>query len=270
MKDLLIAGFGDLGLRLSARLAADSSWRIHALRRSAAHPAGALINHRADLTQPESLRDLPPRFDAIVYQATPSERSPSAYRAIYLDGLRNLLAATATDQLMMVSSTAVYGQDEGQWVDESSVTEPEAFNGEILLEAERLALESGGRVVRFSGIYGPDRDALIRRLKAGQARCREAPAQWTNRIHSDDAAGVLAHLLDQPDLGPVICASDDRPSPRCEVLDWLAERIGCPPPSRASEPDSGAGKRVGNALLRASGYDFIYPDYRSGYQGLLP
>jgi len=270
VKQLLIAGFGDLGQRLAVRMEAGSGWQVHALRRSEADSKASVIQHRADLTQSGSLLGLPQCFDAIVYQATPSERSPTAYRSIYVDGLRNLLAATATDQLIMVSSTAVYGQDDGQWVDESSATEPTKFNGQILLEAERLALASSGRVARFSGIYGPGRTALIGRVQAGQARCSETAVQWTNRIHADDAAGVLAHLLEQPALGPVICASDDRPSPRCEVLDWLADEMNCAPPPRETSSDSGDGKRVRNALLRASGYDFIYPDYQSGYQGLLP
>jgi len=269
MKHLLIAGFGDLGQRLSSRSDIASHWRVHTLRRSAAETTDPVIHHQADLTCPDSLRDLPAKFDAIVYQATPSERSPKAYRSVYVDGLHNLLSATATEQLIMVSSTAVYGQDDGEWVDESSITEPAAFNGDILLEAEQRALESGGRVVRFSGIYGPGRTALIRRLKSGEARCSETGGQWTNRIHADDAAGVLAHLLHRPNLGPVVCASDDRPSRRCEVLDWLAERLDCPPPPRDKDPGTGTGKRVSNALLRASGFDFIYPDYRSGYQGLL-
>lgn len=269
MTSLLIAGYGDLGGRLSRRLEG-TSWQLHALSRSAAGSSDRLVRYQADLTQPASLAALPPAFDAIIYLATPSEWTPDAYRAIYVDGLRNLLAATRPAQLIMVSSTAVYGQDDGQWVDESSETSPSRFNGQVLLEAERLALDAGGRVVRFTGIYGPGRTALIRRLKAGEARCSEQPVQWTNRIHAEDAAAVLAHLLEHPDLGPVVCASDDRPSPRCEVLDWLAEVIGCSPALRDNTGSAGAGKRVSNALLRTSGYDFIYPDYRSGYQGLLP
>ncbi len=266
MKRLLIAGFGDLGQRLAASLS-DAAWQVHALRRSEGPASGSVIFHRADLTRPDSLADLPTDLDAIVYQATPSERSPAAYRAIYVDGMQNLLAQTSASQLIMVSSTAVYGQDDGQWVDEDSDTEPAAFNGRILLQAEQIALSAGGQVVRFSGIYGPGRDALIRRVRAGQARCSQQVAQWTNRIHADDAAAVLAHILARPELGPVICASDDRPSPRCEVIDWLAEQMGCPRPRR--EDQDGAGKRVRNALLRGSGFEFTYPDYRSGYQGLL-
>jgi nucleoside-diphosphate-sugar epimerase len=269
VKSLLIAGFGDLGHRLSARLAG-TDWWVHGLSRGSAPSTDALRRIQGDLTRPASLRELPRHVDAIIFLATPAERSEAAYRAIYIDGLRNLLAVSRAEQLIMVSSTAVYGQDQGQWVDESSPTQPTRFNGEVLLDAERLALEAGGRTVRFSGIYGPGRTSLIRRLQAGQARCADRPVQWTNRIHADDAAGVLAHLLDHPALGPIVCASDDRPSPRCEVLDWLADAMGCSPPVRENTATTGAGKRVSNALLRSSGYDFIFPDYRSGYQGLLP
>jgi nucleoside-diphosphate-sugar epimerase len=266
VKRLLIAGFGDLGRRLVDRLD-DRDWEVHGLRRSPGDSSG-VVWHQADLTRLDTLAGLPDQFDAVIHQATPHERSPEAYRAIYINGLAHLIDRVATDQLILVSSTAVYGQDQGEWVDESSPTEPTRFNGRILLEAERLALQSGGRVVRFSGIYGPGREMLIRRLKARQAHCSEQPPQWTNRIHADDAAAVLAHLLNHPDLGPIVCASDDRPSPRCEVLDWLAERLDCPRPLRENGGD--AGKRVSNARLRASGFEFTYPDYRTGYQGLLP
>jgi nucleoside-diphosphate-sugar epimerase len=154
-------------------------------------------------------------------------------------------------------------------VDESSPTEPSAFNGEILLEAESVAQAAGGLVVRFSGIYGPGRDFLLRQIAAGRARCREQPAQWTNRIHADDCAAVLAHLLELDRPESLYCASDCRPSPRCEVLDWLARRLGQPQPAR--EIDSGGqGKRIDNRRLLASGYDFLYPDYQSGYGALLP
>jgi len=265
VKRLLIAGFGDLGQRLAGRLRADD-WEVHALRRSPAD-RGGVVWHQADLTRSDTLNDLPAHFDAVIHQATPNERTPEAYQAIYVEGLAHLIARVTTDQLILVSSTAVYAQDQGEWVDESSPTEPTRFNGRILLEAERLALEAGGRVVRFSGIYGPGREMLIRRVKGGQARCSEQPPQWTNRIHADDAAAVLAHLLNHPDLGPIVCASDDRPSPRCEVLDWLAECLDCPRPLR--ENGGGSGKRVSNACLRTSGFEFTYPDYRTGYQGLL-
>ncbi|MEN1729494.1 MAG: SDR family oxidoreductase [Pseudomonadota bacterium] len=268
MKRLLIAGFGDLGRRLCSRVD-PSRWEVHALRRSPAEPESAVVFHAADLTRRDTLKAVPTTFDAVIYQATPAERTPEAYRAIYLQGMENVLEHVNCEQLIMVSSTAVYGQNDGQWVDEDSMTEPERFNGRILLDAEALACQHGGQIVRFSGIYGPGRDMLIRRLRSGQAKCAASVVQWTNRIHADDAARVLAHVLEQRDLGPVICATDEAPSPRCEVLDWLAEQLDCPRPERVNDTQAGAGKRVSNARLKASGFEFTYPDYRSGYQGML-
>ena len=267
MRKLLIAGCGDLGERLAARLDG-SDWSSHGLRRNPAllpssiHPVGA------DLFDPDSLRVVAGPWDAIVYQATPGERSPQAYRAAYVDGLVNLLGQASARRLIFVSSTAVYGQDAGEWVDEQSPTEPAGFSGQLLLQAEAVAAQHGGLAVRFSGIYGPGRDYLIRTLRSGQARCRRQPPQWTNRIHADDCAGVLQHLLELDAPAPVYCASDSQPAPRCEVLDWLARQLDVPGPT-ADDTAEGLGKRVGNARLIADGYRFEYPDYQSGYRKLL-
>ncbi len=268
MKRLLIAGCGDLGQRLAARLAPDQ-WQVTGLRRSPETLPAGILPLAADLTRPDTLQALPESVDALIYQATPAERTPAAYRAIYIEGLANLLARTRADRLIVVSSTAVYGQDDGQWVDEDSPAEPTAFNGHVLLEAEDLARNAGGQVVRFSGIYGPGRDFLLRQLKSGRASCRPAPPQWTNRIHADDAAAVLSHLLQRPAESDLYCASDLHPTPRCEVLDWLADAMGCPRASRRhDDPAAGDGKRVSCRRLLATGFAFTYPDYRAGYSEL--
>jgi len=268
MKSLLIAGCGDLGTRLASRLA-PADWSIAGLRRDAGQLPRRIQGVAGDLTRPETLRKLDRHYDAVIYQATPAAREPAAYRDIYVTGLGNLLSRVSTDRLIFVSSTAVYGQDDGSEVDEDSLTEPQAFNGRILLEAERLAIQAGGLVVRFSGIYGPGRDFLLRQLKAGRATCRETPPQWTNRIHVDDCAAVLAHLLalDRPEA--IYCASDPTPSPRCQVLDWLADQLGVAGPVREASTESGSGKRVLNHRLVHSGFEFTYPDFRAGYQGVI-
>ncbi|MGY6587063.1 MAG: SDR family oxidoreductase [Wenzhouxiangella sp.] len=267
---LLIAGCGDLGQRLAARLSPDQ-WQISGLKR---HPEGlpaGIHAVAADLTKPDTLAPLASeRFDAVVFQATPSAREPAAYRQIYVDGLANLLDRVQANRLLFVSSTAVYGQNDGEWVDEDSPTEPTAFNGRILLEAEQLARQAGGIAVRFSGIYGPGRERLVEGVRQGRLRCRQHPPEWTNRIHADDCAGVLAHLLALPEPAPVYCASDNQPASRCDVLDWLADRLSVERPERdPSQTSAGQGKRVDNRRLRASGYHFDYPDYRSGYGALL-
>lgn len=267
MKRLLIAGCGDLGVRLAGRLN-PTAWAVTGLRRQAEKLRPPIQALAADLNDPASLGKLARDWDAVIYQATPGERSPPAYRRAYVEGLQILLERVNPGRLIFVSSTAVFGQDDGSWVDESSPTEPSAFNGEILLEAEGIARSAGGLVVRYSGIYGPGRDFLLRQIASGRASCQEQPVQWTNRIHADDCAGVLAHLLELDRPEPLYCASDCRPSPRCEVLDWLAARLG-QAQVRREAGTAGQGKRIDNRRLRASGYDFIHPDYQSGYGALL-
>lgn len=268
MKNLLIAGCGDLGIRL-AKCLSPAAWTIHGLRRSPRALPTFIRALGADLLDASSLEVVRGHWDAIVYQATPGGRTAQAYQATYVDGLRGLMRVAETERLIVVSSTAVYGQDAGEWVDETSPTEPPGFSGRILLEAEALAAEQAGLVVRFSGIYGPGREALIHSLQAGQARCRRDPPQWTNRIHADDCAGVLKHLLEHPAPEHLYCASDCMPAPRWEVLQWLAEQLALPMPPANGEPD-GQGKRVANQRLLASGFRFLYPDYQSGYRTLLP
>jgi len=268
MKRLLIAGCGDLGVRLSGLLDR-AQWTVTALRRDPSRLPVGLPALAADLTDPGTLTRLPRLFDAVVFQPTPAARTAQAYRSIYLNGLIELLKQVATPRLLFVSSTAVYGQEDGSWVDEDSPTEPSKFNGQVLLEAEHEALGRVGTVVRFSGLYGPGRDYLLNQVRNGTARCREQPRQWTNRIHIDDAARVLAHVLNAKEGRSIWCASDPSPTPRCEVLDWLADRIGVKRPGRQLDHQGAQGKRVSCQRLLDSGFEFLYPDFRTGYQTLI-
>lgn len=262
---LLIAGCGDLGNRLPGVLA---GWQVHGLRRNVARLAPGIAPLRADLSDPATLDEAAGFWDGVVHTATPGARTPEGYRQAYVDGLRNLIERIETPRLVMVSSTAVYGQDRGEWVDETSTTVPARFNGEILLEAERLAREAGGVVVRFSGIYGPGREYLIDKVRSGPVGCRREPPVWTNRIHADDCAAALAHLLELDEPDAVYVASDACPAPRWDVLEWLAERLGAPGPFE-QEDSAGQGKRVCADRLAATGFALRYPDYRAGYEEVL-
>ena len=262
---LLIAGCGDLGNRLAGRLAA---WRVNGLRRNVSRLAAGIAPIRADLSDPSTLDAVRGDWDAVIYTATPGERTPEAYRKAYLSGMRALLKRVRAGRLIMVSSTAVFGQDDGSWVNEGSPTDPQRFNGEILLEAEHVAAEAGGVVIRFSGIYGPGREYLVRTVRNGPVECRRDPPVWTNRIHAEDCAAALAHLLEIERPEALYLASDACPAPRWEVLQWLAERLGVPGPVDAAD-DAGQGKRVDANRLFESGFALQYPDYRTGYEELL-
>src|SRR5690606_38293756 len=137
----------------------------------------------------------------VLYAAAASQHDEAGYRAAYVDGLRHVLAWLAQHgqrprRLLFVSSTGVYGQHAGEWVDEQSATQPSGFSGILMLEAERLALASGipASVVRLSGLYHPARPWLLQQVRSG-LQVTAKPPMFSNRIHRDDAAALLASLL---------------------------------------------------------------------------
>ncbi len=271
---VLIAGCGDVGGALAARLLA-AGHRVWALRRNTVALAPGPEPVAADLTRPETLEAVPEGLDAVVYSAAADGYTEDAYEAAYAAGVANLCTllerrGEPVRRFLFVSSTSVYGQGDGSWVDETSPTEPAAFSGRRVLEGERRAAAGPwtGVAVRFGGIYGPGRNRLLERVYRG-APCAADPAAYTNRIHRDDCAGVLAFLLEHPDPAPVYLGVDDAPAPQCEVMDWLAARLGVSPPPRAAAGTPARGnKRCRNRRLREAGYAFTYPTYREGYLAL--
>ncbi len=273
---VLVAGCGYVGTALGLALAADGHTVFGLRRRAAALPA-PLVPVSADLTDAASLAGLPADLDAVVYAAAAGGRSEAAYRVAYVDGLGNLLEALAAAarpprRVLFTSSTSVYGQEDGSWVDEGSPTEPRGFTGRLVLEGEGCVAAGPipGVVLRLGGIYGPGRTRLLESVRRGEAR---ATPGWTNRIHRDDAAGALRHLLGVADPAPLYVGVDCEPAERPAVLAWLAERLGvaAPPREPASAGGGGRGgsKRCRNARLLASGYAFRYPTFREGYAALL-
>jgi nucleoside-diphosphate-sugar epimerase len=235
---------------------------------------------QADVCRAATLTSLPSQLDFIFYTAAAEELTDTAYRSVYVDGLRNLLSALEKQRhnpkrILFTSSTAVYAQTRGEWVDEDSATAPSHFSGQRLLEAERLLLSYcfPATVVRLAGIYGPGRTRLIELARRAEASCREPEPRYANRIHRDDCAGVLLHLMRLEKPEPLYLGTDCAPAPRCEVLHWLADRLGItevkprPPARKAGRPRSN--KRCRNSRLVASGYTFRYPSFREGYSAIL-
>lgn len=266
---VLIAGCGYLGSALAARLAGQGH-EVLGLRRSAARLPRGVTAVAADLRDAAALAALPGRFDAVVYAAAPAARDDAAYRAAYVEGVEVALATLRFERFVLVSSTGVYGQDAGEWVDEASPTEPPSFRGRRALEGEeRVLARPGGSVLRLGGLYGPGRIRLLREARAGAPPADGAAAgTFTNRIHRDDAAAALAHLLARPRLAPVYLGVDCEPAPTEEVRRWLAGRLGLPARPAPGVPAEPRGKRCSNRLLLATGYRFRFPTYREGYGAL--
>jgi nucleoside-diphosphate-sugar epimerase len=277
---VLIAGCGYVGSALGERLAT-AGHVVFGLRRRRGDLPASLRFVAADLSDPTSLAALPAGLEWVVYAAAADAASDDAYRAAYVDGPRHLLAALSAQgqrpsRVLFTSSTSVYGQQGGEWVDETSATEPRSFSGRRMLEGERIFLNGPfpAVVLRLGGIYGPGRTRLV---DAVLGKREIAPgAGYTNRIHRDDAAGAIIHLLSLERPEPLYLGVDHEPAETRAVIAWLAARLGVAPPRLASPTGADNGlrrgstnKRCRNDRLCASGYVFAYPTFREGYGAIL-
>ena len=271
---VLLAGCGDLGLRV-ARLLRGRGDEVWALRRSPPIDADSGIHWvRADLTVAQSLQDLPAGLTQLVYLPAPDRRDACTYGALFADGLRNLLAAegmAAVQRVLLVSSSAVYGEHGDAWVDEDTPTAPLAFNGTLLRDVEQWLAAQPVRsvVLRLAGLYGPGRLQLLERLRAGLATVPRVTRHWANRVHADDAAAAIVHVLHLTQPQPLYLGVDNTPLPLDVLYDYLATLIGAPLPSAGPSPATVGSKRLSNARLRASGFVPQWPDARAGYAALL-
>ncbi|MEQ7919063.1 SDR family oxidoreductase [Xanthomonas sp. WHRI 1810A] len=276
---ILIAGCGDIGSRLASQLM-PHAWTMFGLRRSVGHLPSGVIGVCADLFDASLPAQWPEGpLDYLVYCATPTERDEAGYRAAYVDGLRHVLDWTRRSgqrpkRLIFVSSSSVYGQQQGEWVDETSPTHAGGFSGEVMLAAEQVALHSGfaASVVRLTGIYGPGRSDLMNRVRQGYS-VAVSPPLYGNRIHADDAAGLLAFLLQSDAQGVPLddcyIGVDDAPDPLAEVVDWMRQRLDVTQWSDETSIRRAGSKRCSNARAKALGWTPRYPSYREGYEAML-
>ncbi|TKX74285.1 NAD-dependent epimerase/dehydratase family protein [Halorubrum sp. GN11_10-6_MGM] len=287
---VVVVGCGYVGLTLAEQLHARGH-SVTGVRRSdggldAVDAVGPGVEAvRADATDPESLPALPDA-DAVVFAASSGGKGAEAAREVYVDGLTNVVdeygsRASPPDRLVYTSSTGVYGDHDGGWVDEETPVEPTTEKTRVLAEAERVATEHAadrgidGTVVRFAGLYGPERYRLERYVEG------PVTAGYLNMVHRDDAAGSIRYLLETDRArDSAVLVVDDEPVDKHAFADWLADACGVPRPEKLSKDERIAAgdlsaaaerrirtsKRCSNALLRELGYEFAHPTFRSGYR----
>jgi len=274
---VVIAGCGFLG-EAAAFLFSESGSRVLGLcatETTEARLKGKPFEVRAaNITG--SLAGIPQEWkqpDLLVHCASSGRGGADEYRAIYRDGLSNLLEFFTPRRVIFTSSTSVYAQESGEWVDERSPTEPARETGRILLEAEALALAAGGVVARLAGLYGPGRSLYLRKFLEGSAVLEEDGARWTNQIHRDDAARALISLAASavpPDLFNVC---DDSPATQRDLYGWIAGFLDRPlPPEGPRDPDRKRGwtsKRVSNAKMRSIGWSPRFASYADALPWLM-
>lgn len=273
---VLFIGFGDIAQRAS-KLMADNFYCC-GLRRNSGKLASGIKVITADACDSQQLLSaVNEGFDIWVATITPSEFTSKAYKESYLAVAESM--AEVADILpylpkliIWVSSTSVYGNCGGDWVDETTEPNPTTFSGEILLKAEEIIqnIPCITTVVRFSGIYGPGRARLLDQVQLGKGRPK-SPEQWSNRIHADDCGGVLAHLIGLFDAGqtldPVYLASDSEPVTQHDIRGWLANQlsVNLVEETVAIRPV----RRCSNRLLLNTGFVFNYPSFKQGYAALI-
>jgi len=276
---ILLAGCGDIGQRTALKFAQlPSGHQCFGLKRNPQNLPASITPIAGNMTDVEQLTSiLNQQFDVVIVTLTPQSFTEQAYRDSYVAGAEALAAAIEETQsrpklVLWVSSTSVYGNNQGAWVDETTPTNPVSFSGQLLLQAEQTIgrLPCAYSIVRFSGIYGSGRTRMLDQIKAGKGRPAQ-PEQWSNRIHSDDCAGVLAHLVELFDRGetlePIYLGTDKEPVTQHDMRRWMASQMQVQLTEEIVVQN--AIRRCSNRRLLESGYEFIYPGYREGYLALM-
>ena len=279
MAKILIIGCGALGHELAMQLA-EAGHDVTGLKRNPPPECNEKFKYfRADITVSQDLEKLGTDFDHLFFIVSADSRNESSYHEIYEIGINNLINKFGQSNLVapwiFVSSTSVYGQKLGEWVDEYSPTFPEKRASHKIVNAEQklIAMNPNNVVVRFSGIYGLGREYLLRMAKQTPS-IQKDPPYYTNRIHQSDCVAVLKFLFEQRlagiSLEQCYLASDDDPAPLWDVISWMTEKMHCNPPlAKIPGQDDDMNKRCRNDKLKKLGYSFKYPDYKAGYSALI-
>ena len=274
--ELLIFGCGFLGSRVAHQWLQRGGTVAAVTRRPEKAQQLAALGIEpvvADLMRPETLNALP-EVSRVLYCVGYDRSSGWSKESLYIDGLTHVLEGLpgCLERFVYVSSSSVYGQDDGSWVDETSATEPTTDGGRICLAAEQRLRErvEQATILRMSGLYGPDRLlARVDQLRAGEP-IGGNPEAWLNLIHGDDAARACVAALTSPDPGPLYLVSDDRPITRREYFTELASRVGAPPPqfsgaSTSRHTPDGLNKRSRNERVKRELHlAWQFPDITQG------
>ncbi|MEC8460585.1 MAG: NAD-dependent epimerase/dehydratase family protein [Pseudomonadota bacterium] len=278
---VLIIGFGYLGKTLGHQLMADGH-QVWGIKR----------HHRASVDQDFdrnieviwqdfhtlSIQHIP-KVDYVVFCPSPDGSTVEHYQHTFLKGSQKALAlCRAMDtnpMLIFVSSTSVFQQNKGQWVDETTPCEPDNPKAQVLLQSEQQLMASGHPVtiVRPSGLYGHGRCHLLDALMQHRAHICHS-TRYSNRIHVVDCARAIYHIMRLNINDGLYLLTDSEPTPINSIIGWLSSLTGLPIPQDRHEHSADQGdfrlnKRLSNARLLESGFSLEYPSFKQGFKELL-
>ncbi len=272
--DCLIFGCGYLGSRVAERWLQQGR-TVAALTRSRGEELTrrGIIPIVGDVCDPQSLTGLPPAR-TVLYAIGLDRSAVHSMRDVYVTGLTHALQTlTSANRLIYVSSTSVYGQTDGGWVNESSPTEPLEESGRIVLEAEAVLMKLRPDAIRlrFAGIYGPGRLLRERSIREGQSLGGD-PDKWLNLIHVDDGAAAVLAAEAEAVPGDLCLVADNEPVSRRDFYTHLAELLHAP---AARFVESPASRETHRRIRNQKMIDHLhlalrFPDYRSGLAQAVP
>ncbi len=278
----LIVGCGYLGGRIAQR------WRsrgdvVCVLTRSVDHSLQfqrqGLRTHVGDILKAETLTNLP-TAETVLFAVGHDRSSGASIESVYVDGFQNLLDALppSSGPVLYTSSTGVYAQEDGEWIDEDSICEPDREGGRVCLAAEKMLLAhrrgQDAKILRLAGLYGPNRIPRSADVVAGKP-LPVTGNDYLNLIHVEDATTVLLAAADQSGVRRTYNVSDGSPTTRCAYFTALARLLRAPTPrfeivEEWSERKSGTNKRVCNdRMVRELGVRPIYPTYQEGLAAIV-
>ncbi len=274
MAHILIIGCGAIGQHVAINLIAQGH-QVTGLKRTPPQTQNGITYFTADITQADTLKGLNEHYDLLLFIVSASDRSEASYHDIYETGLTNVLTTLPTTPCFFISSTSVYGENSGAWVNEDSPTNHIELTSQFIVSAEQrvTAAHPDNVIIRFSGIYGAGRHYLLT-IAQFSPEVQRTPPYYTNRIHQQDCVNSLLFLINkrlsnQP-LAPCYLASDNAPAPMWEVMSWLTKQMNCPAPTEApAKNPATSNKRCDNQRLKDLGYTFSYPSYQEGYREQL-
>jgi nucleoside-diphosphate-sugar epimerase len=278
VRRILIAGCGYVGTA-AADLFHAAGWLVEGWTHSAISAARLLDKpypiNTVDFTDRHQVNARPQNFELVIHCASTRGGDAESYRQVYLNGVTNLLDRFIGSTVLFTSSTSVYAQQGGEWVNEQSPAQPLHEAGKVLRETEDLVLSSGGIVVRLAGIHGPGRSAILTRFLRGEA-IDPADDRYMNHIHRDDVAEALVVLAETSTRQDSIYnIADDSPILRTDCYRWLSEKLSRPMPPKGDVPGprkrGRSNKRISNLKLHECGWVPRYPSFVTAMeQSILP
>lgn len=275
-KVMLSIGHGYSAGALGRQLLADG-WMVYGTTRSVDKAASLQAQGITPIVWPDT--DLTPfitQASHVLTSVAPNANG-DAVLAAHGDDLRN----GSFEWVGYLSTTGVYGDHDGGWVDEETPLNPTTKRGEMRRDAEAAwaALKLPLHIFRLAGIYGPNRGPFAK-VRAGTARRIMKSGQVFSRIHVDDIAQVLAASIDSPRSGAIYNLCDDDPAPPEDVIGYAAKLLGMPMPvaegfetadmTPMARSFYAENKKVRNDLIKSElGISLKFPDYRVGLETLL-